>query len=107
MTRNSDRDAHTQIAETPEVRRRKAMREVKFPPGVEVIRMIHGKFDGVDTLLACTTDGVYRVDSTGVATKVEFKPQQPYRLRSTDLDYRPLWYALAGVATAVALWWTL
>lgn len=97
------RSEYTQHADLA-VQRRRAMREVKFPPGVEVIRMIHGKFDGVDTLLACTTDGVYRIDpATEIATKVEFKPQQPYRRRSTDRDYRPLWIALVAVLTGLAL----
>lgn len=97
------RSEYTQHAD-PAVRRRAAMRQVKLPPGVEVIRMIHGQINGVDTLLAATTDGVYRIDPvTEVATKVEFKaPPAPQR-RSTDRDYRPLWIALVGVATALAL----
>lgn len=79
---------------------------VKFPEGVKFIRMIHGQINGEDTLLAVTTDGVYRVDSTGVATKVEFKPQQSRR-RCSDMDYRPLLYVVVISGTLLALWWTL
>jgi len=84
----------------------RAMREVKLPPGVEVIRMIHGQIDGVDTLLAATTDGIYRVDSTGIATKLTFPHRHTYQCRCTDRDYRPLWIALVVVLTALALWST-
>lgn len=101
------RSEYTQHAD-PAVIRRVGTRKVQFPEGVTLIRMIHGKFDGEDTLLACTSDGVYHVDSTtGVATKVEFAHRHTYSRRTTDRDYRPLLIALVAVLTGLALWATL
>ena len=102
------RSEYTQHAD-PAVRRRVGARKVQLPEGVTLIRMIHGKFNGEDSLMAATTDGIYRVDSeTGIATKIDFRNRYSYwaRHKSRSTDRRPLWIALAGVATLVALWWT-
>lgn len=100
MTR-SEYDQHAD----PAVRRRAAMRQVNFPPGVEPIRMAVGKINGEDVMLCFTTDGLYSIRD-GVAHKCPETPARPFRRRSTDRDRRWLWIVLVGVATLVALWWT-
>lgn len=99
------RSEYTQHADSA-VRRRRAMRETKLPPGVEPLHCASGKINGEDVLLLFTTDGLYSVRD-GVAHKCPETPARPFRRRSTDRDYRPLLIALVGVATALALWWTL
>lgn len=100
------RSEYTQHAD-PAVRRRAAMRQTAFPVGVFPQHMAIGTIDGEEVMLAFTSDGLYTVRD-GVATKHEGRSGQciPYR-RITDRDYRPLLIALVGVATALALWWTL
>ena len=99
------RSEYTQHAD-PAVRRRAAMRSVKLPAGVNALHCASGKINGDDVLLLFTTDGLYSVRD-GVAHKCPETPARPFRRRSTDRDYRPLWIALVGVATLAALWWTL
>ena len=99
------RSEYTQHAD-PAVRRRAAMRSVKLPAGVNALHCASGKINGEDVLLLFTTDGLYSVRD-GVAHKCPETPARPFRRRSTDRDYRPLLIALVGVATALALWWTL
>lgn len=98
------RSEYTQHAD-PAVQRRRAMREVKLPAGVEPLHCASGKINGEDVLLLFTTDGLYSVRD-GVAHKCPETPARPFRRRSSDMDYRPLWIALVGVATALALWAT-
>lgn len=98
------RSEYTQHAD-PAVRRRAAMRSVKLPAGVNALHCADGKINGEDVLLLFTTDGLYSVRD-GVAHKCPETPARPFRRRSTDRDYRPLWIALVGVATALALWGT-
>ena len=95
------RSEYTQHAD-PAVRRRAAMRSVKLPAGVNALHCADGKINGEDVLLLFTTDGLYSVRD-GVAHKCPETPARPFRRRSTDRDYRPLWIALVGVATALAL----
>ena len=95
------RSEYTQHAD-PAVRRRAAMRSVRLPEGVNALHCAEGKINGEDVLLLFTTDGLYSVRD-GVAHKCPETPARPFRRRSTDRDYRPLWIALVGVATALAL----
>ena len=95
------RSEYTQHAD-PAVRRRAAMRSVKLPAGVNALHCASGKINGDDVLLLFTTDGLYSVRD-GVAHKCPETPARPFRRRSTDRDYRPLWIALVGVVTALAL----
>ncbi|MES2530449.1 MAG: hypothetical protein V4636_05400 [Pseudomonadota bacterium] len=97
------RSEYTQHAD-PAVRRRVTMRLVRLPAGVNALHCADGKINGEDVLLLFTTDGLYSVRD-GVAHKCPETPARPFR--STDRDYRPLWIALVGVATLVALWRTL
>ncbi len=95
------RSEYTQHAD-PAVRRRVTTRLVRLPPGVQPLHMAVGKYNGEDVMLCFTTDGLYAVRD-GVAEKLDdIDPGKPHR-RSTDRDYRPLWIALVGVATALAL----
>lgn len=98
------RSEYTKHAD-PAVRRRAAMREVKLPPGVEPLHCASGKINGEDVLLLFTTDGLYSIRD-GVAHKCPETPARPFRRRSTDMDYRPLWIALVAVLTGLALWGT-
>lgn len=98
------RSEYTQHAD-PAVQRRRAMREIKLPPGVDPLHCASGKINGEDVLLLFTTDGLYSVRD-GVAHKCPETPARPFRRRSDDVGYRPLWIALVGVATALALWFT-
>ena len=104
------RSEYTQHAD-PGVIRRSGMRKIELPPGVEVIRMIHGRINGEDTLLVCTTDGVYQVDpDSNAATKLEFEAPSEPRRRITDINRRFYAYIVVIVvivAVILALWGTL
>lgn len=103
------RHEYTQHAD-PSVIRRVGARKVQLPEGVTLIRMVSGKINGEDMLLAVTTDGLYAVRELET-TKFQHRPGEIIRYRpmrrSTDRDYRPLWIAVVAVLTGLALWWTL
>lgn len=105
------RSEYTQHAD-PAVRRRAAMRliasrQIQLPAGVDALHAAEGEFNGEDVVMVFTTDGLYAVRAK-IAEKVpDYGLHVPPLHRSTDRDYRPLWIALVGVATALALWWTL
>lgn len=121
------RSEYTQHAD-PAVQRRSGMRKIQLPAGVEPLHIAVGKIDGDDVLLAFTSDGLYSVrdgkaekvsDLTRIGahmsqTKIQSSDcgrrwvdgaieEKGTARRSTDRDYRPLWIALVGVATALAL----
>lgn len=94
---------HTQNAD-PAVRQRAEMRQVKLPAGVEPLHLATGKINGQDVVILFTDDGLYSFRD-GVVHKCVETPARR-NCRTSDRNYRTLWYAIVVVAVGWALWWT-